>query len=50
MSNEGFDKTVTVESGPELEKFAYHILLYYFERTPALAEEKKTSKKACDVA
>ena len=45
MSIDGFDKTVTEQNGPELMKFAYHILLYYFERTPALAEEKKLQRR-----
>jgi len=45
MADEGFEKTVTAENGPELVKFAYYVLLYYFEHKPAIAEEKNLQRK-----
>jgi hypothetical protein len=45
MANEGFDKIVAEENGPELVKFAYHVLLYFFESSRTIAEDKKRQKR-----
>jgi hypothetical protein len=44
MADEGFDKTVTVQNGPELQKFAYYVLLYYFENSRAIAEDERLQR------